>query len=130
MRESPCAQEKDELEPLLRLRVGLVLDEHDAAPLPDCLARVAKDSDEVVHELRRSQSDFLRHPPLIASGAGPQHSPKAGPGYLSGRVPKTLKRMRGAPGRSPRGLLQVDNYFFSLKKASSVEPSANVAQAR
>ena len=85
MRERPRAQEKDELEPLLRLRVGLVLDEHDAAPLPDCLSRVAKDGDEVVHELRRSQSDFLRHPPLIASDAGPQHSPKAGPGYLSGR---------------------------------------------
>ena len=85
MRESPCAQEKDELEPLLRLRVGLVLDEHDAAPLPDCLARVAKDSDEVVHELRRSQSDFLRHPPLIASRAGSEHSPKASPRYLSGR---------------------------------------------
>ena len=84
MRERPRAQEKDELEPLLRLRVGLVLDEHDAAPLPGCLSRVAKDGDEVVHELRRSQSDFL-HPPLIASGAGSEHSPKAGPGYLSGR---------------------------------------------
>jgi hypothetical protein len=85
MRERPRAQEKDELEPLLRLRVGLVLDEHDAAPLPDCLSRVAKDGDEIVHELRRSQSDFLRHPQLIASGAGSEHSPKASPRYLSGR---------------------------------------------
>ncbi len=85
MRERPRAQEKDELELLFRLRVEVVLDEHDAAALPDCLSRIAKDGDEVVHELRRSQSDFLRHPPLIASGAGSEHSPKAGPGYLSGR---------------------------------------------
>lgn len=92
MRERPRAQEKDELEPLLRLRVGLVLDEHDAAALPDCLSRVAKDGDEVVHELRRSQSDFLRHPPLIASGAGSEHSPKAGPGYLSGRFAGRLNQ--------------------------------------
>ena len=85
MRERPRTQGEHELEPLLRLRVEVVLDEHDAAALPDCLSRVAKDGDEVVHELRRSQSDFLRHPPLIASSAGPQHSPKAGPRYLSGR---------------------------------------------
>jgi len=85
MRESPCTQEKDELEPLLRLGVGFVLHDHDAAALPDCLSRIAKHGDELVHELGRSQSDFLRHPPLIASDAGPQHSPKAGPGYLSGR---------------------------------------------
>ena len=64
---------------------SVVLDDHDAAALTDCLSRVAKDGDEVVHELRRSQSDFLRHPPLIASGAGSEHSPKAGPRYLSGR---------------------------------------------
>jgi hypothetical protein len=85
MRERPRAQEKDELELLLRLRVEVVLDEHDAAALPDCLSRIAKDCDEVVHELRRSQSDFLRHPPLIASRAGSEHSPKASPRYLSGR---------------------------------------------
>ena len=85
MRESPCTQEKDELETLLRLGVGFVLHDHDAAALPDCLPRIAKHGDELVHELGRSQSDFLRHPPLIASDAGPQHSPKAGPGYLSGR---------------------------------------------
>ena len=85
MRERPCTLEEDELQPLLRLRVDFVLDDHDAAALSDCFSRAAKDGDEIVHELRRSQSDFLRHPPLIASGAGPQHSPKAGPGYLSGR---------------------------------------------
>ena len=85
MRERPRTQEEHELEPLLRLGLGLVLDDHDAAALTDCLSRVAKDGDEVVHELRRSQSDFLRHPPLIASGAGSEHTPKAGPGYLSGR---------------------------------------------
>jgi hypothetical protein len=85
MRERPRAQEKDKLEPLLRLRVGLVLDEHDAAPLPDRLSRVAKDGDEVVHELWRSQSNFLRHPPLIAFSRVRRHSPWSGPGYLSGR---------------------------------------------
>ena len=85
MREGPCTQEKDELEPLLALGVGFVLDDHDPAPLSDCLSRIAKHGDEIVHQLGRSQSDFLRHPPLIASSAGPQHSPKAGPGYLSGR---------------------------------------------
>ena len=63
----------------------VVLDDHDPAPLSDCLSRIAKHGDEIVHQLGRSQSDFLRHPPLIASSAGPQHSPKAGPGYLSGR---------------------------------------------
>ena len=92
MRERPRAQEKDELEPLLRLRVGLVLDEHDAAPLPDCLSRVAKDGDEVVHELRRSQSDFLRHPPLIAFSRVRRHSPWSGPSYLSGRFAGRLNQ--------------------------------------
>ena len=90
MRERPCTQEEDELQPLLRLRVGLVLDDHDAAALSDCFSRVAKDGDKIVHQLRRRQSDFLRHPPLIASGAGSEHSPKAGPGYLSGRFATDL----------------------------------------
>jgi hypothetical protein len=89
MRERPCTQEEDELQPLLRLGVGLVLDHHDAAALSDCLPRIAKHGDEIVDQLRRSQSDFLRHPPLIASGAGPQHSPKTSPRYLSGRVPQS-----------------------------------------
>jgi hypothetical protein len=91
MRERPCTQEEDELQPLLRLGVGLVLnDDDDAAALSDCLPGIAKDGDEIVHQLRRSQSDFLRHPPLIASGAGSEHSPKAGPGYLSGRFAGAL----------------------------------------
>jgi hypothetical protein len=90
MRERPRTQEEDEFEPLLRVGVDFVLDDHDAAAPPDCLSRIAKDGDEVVHQLRRSQSDFLRHPLLIASGAGPQHSPKAGPGYLSGRFASVL----------------------------------------
>ena len=85
MREGPCTQEKDELESLLGLGVGFVLDDHDPAPLSDCLSCIAKHGDEIVHQLGRSQSDFLRHPPLIASRAGSEHSPKAGPGYLSGR---------------------------------------------
>ena len=101
MRERPRTQEEHKLEPLLRLAVGLVLDDHDAAALSDCLSRIAKHGDEIVHQLRRRQSDFLRHPPLIASGAGSEHSPKAGPGYLSGRFPAASERMRGAPWRAP-----------------------------
>lgn len=85
MRERPGTQEEDELEALLRRTVGFVLHDHDAAALSGRLSRIAKDGDEIVHQLRRSQSDFLRHSPLIASGAGPEHSPKVGPGYLSGR---------------------------------------------
>ena len=85
MRERPRTQEEHELEPLLRLGLGLVLDHDDAAALSDCRPRIAKHGDEIVDQLRRSQSDFLRHPPLIASGAGSEHSPKAGPRYLSGR---------------------------------------------
>src|SRR3954451_19458118 len=84
MRERPRTQKEDELQPLLRLGVGLVLDDHDAAALSDCLPRIAKNGDEIVDQLRRSQSDFLRHPIFIASGAGPQHSPKTSPRYLSG----------------------------------------------
>ena len=49
--------------------------------------RGTQHGDEIVHQLRRSQTDFLRHPPLIASGAPLGHSPKAGPSYLSGRFP-------------------------------------------
>jgi hypothetical protein len=82
MRERPRTQEEHKLEPLLRLAVGL---DHDAAALSHCLSRVAKDGDEIVHQIRRSQSDFLRHPPLIASAPGSEHSPKASPRYLSGR---------------------------------------------
>ena len=85
MRERPRTQEEHELEALLRLGVGIVFDDHDAAARSHCLSRVAKDGDEIVHQLRRSQSDFLRHPPLIASAPGSEHSPKASPGYLSGR---------------------------------------------
>jgi hypothetical protein len=85
MRERPRTQEEHELEALLRLGVGIVFDDHDAAALSHCLSRVAKDGDEIVHQIRRSQSDFLRHPPLIASAPGSEHSPKASPRYLSGR---------------------------------------------
>ena len=73
MRERPRAQEKDELEPLLRLRVGLVLDEHDAAPLPDCLSRVAKDGDESQYERYGPRLCFLDLETTgLAGGAGTQ----------------------------------------------------------
>jgi hypothetical protein len=85
MRERPGTQEEDEFQSLLRLGVGLVFDDHDAAARSHCLPRIPKHGDEIVDQLRWSQSDFLRHPPLIASRAGSEHSPKAGPGYLSGR---------------------------------------------
>ena len=90
MRERPRTQEEDELQLLLRLGVGLVLDHHDAAALSDCLPRIAKHGDEIVHQLWRRQSDFLRHPPLIAFSAGSEHGHKAGPGYLSGRFARAL----------------------------------------
>jgi hypothetical protein len=92
MRERPRAQEEHKLEPLLRLGVDFILDNHDAAVLSDCFSRVAKDGDEVVHELRRSQSDFLRHPPLIAFSRVRRHSPWSGPGYLSGRFAGRLNQ--------------------------------------
>jgi hypothetical protein len=41
---------------------------------------IAEHGDEIVDELRRSQTDFLRHPALIASQAQRVHSPKASPG--------------------------------------------------
>jgi hypothetical protein len=85
MRERPGTQEEDEFQSLLRLGVGLVFDDHDAAARSHSLPRIPKHGDEIVDQLRRSQSDFLRHPLLIASGAGSKHIPKAGPGYLSGR---------------------------------------------
>ena len=132
MREGPCTQEKDELESLLGLGVGFVLDDHDPAPLSDCLSRIAKHGDEIVHQLGRSQSDFLRHPPVNRpSGAGPQHSPKAGHGYLSGRFALKPLTSEGSACALP-SLGRFDrSYFFSLKKAfSSVEPSANVTHAR
>ena len=89
MRKRPRTQEKDELEPLFWLRIDFVVDDQDAAALSNCLPCIAKHGDEIVHQLRRRQSDFLRHPLLIASGAGPQHSPKTSPRYLSGRVPQS-----------------------------------------
>jgi hypothetical protein len=90
MRERPCTQKEDELQPLLRLGVGLVLDNHDAAALSDCLPRIAKHGDEIVDQLRWSQSDFLRHPIFIAFSRVRRHSPWSGPGYLSGRFGEGL----------------------------------------
>jgi len=87
VRKSPRAQEEDQLEVPLRLAVQVVLDHDHAATLAGRRPGVPEHGDEIVHQLRRSQTDFLRHPPLIASGAPLGHSPKAGPSYLSGRFP-------------------------------------------
>ena len=69
MREGPGTQEKDQLEPLLGLGVGLVLHDDDAPARANGLAGLAKDGDEVVDELRWGEADFLRHRPLIACSA-------------------------------------------------------------
>ena len=75
MSERPGAQKEEELEAPLRLGVRIVFDDHDAASLSGRRPRIAKSGNELVHELRRSQADFLRHPPFIASRGRTGHSP-------------------------------------------------------
>ena len=100
MRKSPRAQEKEQLEVPLRLGVQVVLDDHHAATPAGRSPGISEHGDEIVHQLRRSQTDFLRHPALIASCGTAEHSPKDSPGYLSGSVRRRLHQRgerRGAP---------------------------------
>jgi hypothetical protein len=73
--ERPGAQKEEELEAPLGLGVRFVPDDYDATPLSGRRPRIAKRGNELVHEVRRSQADFLRHPPFIALRGRTGHSP-------------------------------------------------------
>lgn len=79
MREGPCAQEEEELEVPLRLCVRVAAHYHHPAAFSGRRPGIPERGDEIVYELRRSQTDFLRHPPLIAPRARRVNSPKASP---------------------------------------------------
>jgi hypothetical protein len=68
MGHTPCAEEENQLEVPLGRSVAVIHDQHPAAPT-DGGARVAESCDEVIHETARGETDFLRHPQLIAHGA-------------------------------------------------------------
>jgi hypothetical protein len=74
VREGPGAQKEQELEAPLRLGVYIVFDDYDPAALSGRRSCVAEHRDEIVHELRRRQTDFLRHPLFIAFRPASRHS--------------------------------------------------------
>ena len=85
VRQGPDAQKKQELEPPLGLGARSVIDDYDPAALLGRRSGIAQHGDEIVHKLRRRQTDFLRHHVFIALRPTSRHSPSWGPNYLSGR---------------------------------------------